>query len=428
MAGMWITRLGINKGEANISKHPDAAERQVTLSIDIWSGVPVDILDRILARLPLQSLLRMQAVCKDWKSKLQTPGFMHLWESETNRSLQRWFLTFVHMPSGTACLAYDVHLSKWLSLPLGFLPFDLDSKSPLAAADGLVCLGAGWRSLNKGFTPSRLVLCNPVTREWRDIPLPPHLDPATSLVSVAGIVVNRFVGTYKLIIVAEVTKQEVVGTREEKILIAFMFDSVMQVWKSYETLVNLLDPFTSFLASQFRAFVGFAIRSVLCSAVCEGVLYCMTSRPHQLHAFDAEKEEWRRLKISLPAEIRGPSLAGRPGRLFLVGAYLHNQHDKASNIGIWELDLETQRWKVIDVLLEATICNHGRTTKNSKTPTSMPSTEDEDVILFVKWSAKNLAYNVTKKSWIWLPDCNLCTQSCPPSSSGYLFAPGLLVP
>jgi hypothetical protein len=39
-----------------------------------------------------------------------------------------------------------------------------------------------------------------------------------------------------------------------------------------------------------------------------------------------------------------------------------------------------------------------------------------------------LAYNVTKKSWHWLPDFHLCSQSCAPSSTGYLFAPSLLLP
>jgi hypothetical protein len=49
------------------------------------------------------------------------------------------------------------------------------------------------------------------------VALPPDLDPATSLVSVAGIVVDRYAGTYKLVIVVgEVTKQEGGGKREQK--------------------------------------------------------------------------------------------------------------------------------------------------------------------------------------------------------------------
>jgi hypothetical protein len=52
------------------------------------------------------------------------------------------------------------------------------------------------------------------------------------LVSVAGIVVDRYAGTYKLVIVGEVTKQEGGGKREQKVLIAFVFDSISQSWSS----------------------------------------------------------------------------------------------------------------------------------------------------------------------------------------------------
>ncbi len=441
MAAMWITRLGIVSDDGSATKigggwgggtDGHAAQQNIMDEVGVWESLPEDVLDRVLARLPLQSLLRMQCVCKRWKIKLRTSSFIRLCESESDVVPQKWFLTFGNVP-GPVGLAYDCHLCKWHSLPLGFLPFALDNKSPLAAADGLICLGAGWRSLNKGFTPTRLVVCNPLSRFWRDVALPPDLDPATSLVSVAGIVVDRYAGTYKLVIVGEVTKQEGGGKREQKVLIAFVFDSVSQSWSSHETLVNFLDPFTSFLTSHFRTLVGFAIRSVCCSVVCEGVMYCLTSRPYQLHAFHVESEEWSRSRVALPAEIRGPSLAGRPGHLFLVGAYLHNQHDKSSNIGIWELDQETLRWSVVDILLEATLCNHGRSKSpaspgTAQRPNPNPEGCEEDVILFVKWSVRFLAYNVTKKSWHWLPDFHLCSQSCAPSSTGYLFAPSLLLP
>jgi hypothetical protein len=441
MAAMWITRLGIVSDDGSATKigggggggtDGHAEQQNIMDEVGVWESLPEDVLDRVLARLPLQSLLRMQCVCKRWKIKLRTSSFIRLCESESDVVPQKWFLTFGNVP-GPVGLAYDCHLCKWHSLPLGFLPFALDNKSPLAAADGLICLGAGWRSLNKGFTPTRLVVCNPLSRFWRDVALPPDLDPATSLVSVAGIVVDRYAGTYKLVIVGEVTKQEGGGKREQKVLIAFVFDSVSQSWSSHETLVNFLDPFTSFLTSHFRTLVGFAIRSVCCSVVCEGVMYCLTSRPYQLHAFHVESEEWSRSRVALPAEIRGPSLAGRPGHLFLVGAYLHNQHDKSSNIGIWELDQETLRWSVVDILLEATLCNHGRSKSpacpgTAQRPNPNPEGCEEDVILFVKWSVRFLAYNVTKKSWHWLPDFHLCSQSCAPSSTGYLFAPSLLLP
>ncbi|KAH9576559.1 hypothetical protein CY35_01G167700 [Sphagnum magellanicum] len=186
----------------------------------------------------------------------------------------------------------------------------------------------------------------------------------------AGIVVDRYAGTYKLVIVGEVTKQEGGGKREQKessdrLCVRLRF-SILELPRNASELLGPLHVVSDQPFPHFGRFCH-QIRSVCCSVVCEGVMYCLTSRPYQLHAFHVESEEWSRSRVALPAEIRGPrSLAGRPGHLFLVGAYLHNQHDKSSNIGIWELDQETLRWSVVDILLEATLCNHGR----SKIPAS----------------------------------------------------------
>lgn len=425
MAGMWITRLGI-KGH-DTTKCDASPLSQAVLKRDIWSSLPDDVLERVIARLPLPTLIRMQTVCKKWKIKLRTGSFIRLCEAESPQTPRtEWFLTFGNQKTGTVCFAYDVHLSKWHTLPLGFLPFDLNNRSPLAAADGLICLGAGWNANSRGAMPTKLVICNPVSRFWRDVPLPPQLDPALSLLSVAGLVVDRLSGTYKLIVVGEVRRVETLTTGEVKLLVAYIFDSVSQLWKSYEVELDPLDSFASYLASHFRTLVGHSIRAVLCSVVCEGILYCLTARPYQLHAFNVVNEGWSRLKISLPAEISGPSLVARPGRLFLVGAYRHNQHDKGNNIGIWEIDQEARRWNVVDILLEAMRSSHGR-----KSPPKSPPRENvasEDVVLFVKWATRFLAYNVSKKSWLWLPVCIPSAQSSQPYHNGYLFSPSLLLP
>jgi len=415
MAGMWITRLGIKGHEAKPEVHPP-----VVLKRDIWGSLPDDVLDRVIARMPLPTLIRMQMVCKKWRIKLRTASFIRLYEFECERPRTEWFLTFGNQKTGTVCFAYDVHLSKWLTLPLGFLPFELTNRSPLAAADGLICLGAGW---NRGVMPSKLVICNPVSRFWRDVALPPQLDPAISLLSVAGLVVNRVAATYKLIVVGEVRRAETLTGNETKLLIAYIFDSVSQLWKAYETELDPLDSFASFLASRFGILVGHSIRAVLCSVVCEDNLYCLTARPFQLHAFNVVSEGWNRVKISLPAEISGPSLVARPGRLFLVGAYRHNQHDKGNNIGIWELDRETRRWTVVDILLEAMQSSHAK-----KSPPRGETVGKEDVVLFVKWATRFMAYNVSKKSWLWLPVCIPSAQGSQPYHNGYLFSPSLLLP
>lgn len=433
MAGMWITRLGI---KTHAPRHPTAelVSGTTIMRRDIWSSLPDDILDRIVARLPLPSLIRMQSVCKKWKLKLRTASFFRQCEAERETPSPEWFLTFEQQKAGTVCSAYDNHLSKWHSVTLGFLPFELTAKSPLAAADGLLCLGVGWSNASAGnrgpAMPTKLVVCNPLSRFWRDVSLPPQLEVAVSLISVAGLVVDRVGGSYKLIVVGEAGRED----RDCKHLVAFIFDSVSQKWNSYELELDPLDSF-SFLVSHFRTLVGHLTRAVLCSAVCERVLYCLTARPYQLHAFNVVTEDWTRLKIALPAEISGPSLVARPGRLFLVGAYRHNQHDKSSNIGIWELDQDSQRWNVVDILLESMRGSRGRYSPLKSPPRSPKQSNvgNDDVMLFVKWATRFLAYNVSKKSWSWLPAClpsaGAQAGSHPgPHHNGFLFTPSLLLP
>jgi hypothetical protein len=397
MAGMWITRLGI---KAHAPRHPKEhhvkSQGVMAMRRDVWDSLPDDILDRVVARLPLRSLVRMQAVSKKWKIKLRSARFIRQCEVESESVPNEWFLTF----TTSVCFAYDNRLSRWHCLPLGFLPCDITPRSPLAAADGLICLGVGNASM-----PTKVIICNPVSRFWRDVPLPPQLD----LVSVAGLVVDRVAGAYKLVVVGEVRD------RDCKHLVAFLFDSASQTWSAHEVELDPLASF-SFLVSHFRTLLT---RAVVCSAVCEGVLYCLTARPY-LHAFSVTTQAWTRLRIALPAESSSPSLVARPGRLFLVGAYRHNQHDKSSNVGIWELDQDSQRWNVVDILLEA-MC--GRYSP----PRSPPRTNaaSDDVLLFVPWGTRFLAYNVGKKSWVWLPTC---IRAPWPHPNTFSFTPSLLLP
>lgn len=294
----------------------------------------------------------MTSVCKKWKIKIRTPSFICQCELDQQSApgYNEWFLTFGQHKNA---FAYDLHLSKWHHISLGFLPLE-KTLSPLAAADGLLCL--------RGSNPDRLVVCNPLSRFWRDVPLPPHVDP-----SVLSLIVDRFSGSYKLVIVTQSA--------------AIVFESQSLTWSSYE--------------------LGLERPSVICTAFCEGIFYCLTA--HELLAFNAK---WTKVRIALPDEVISPRLVARSsGRLFLVGAYRH----KSQSARIWELDHETRRWSVVDILLEAS--------RNSKC--------SPDVIAYVKWSSRFLAYDVSKKAWLWLPRAQ---GSFSPCQNGFFFTPSLLLP
>ncbi|GLJ06994.1 hypothetical protein SUGI_0054970 [Cryptomeria japonica] len=83
----------------------------------IWSNLPEDVIDRILAKLPAESFLRLRI-----------------------------------------CRAYDSFLSKWHTISLSFLPYP--TAEVVGASGGLLCLK----------TQFCLSVCNPLTKMWREFP------------------------------------------------------------------------------------------------------------------------------------------------------------------------------------------------------------------------------------------------------------------
>ena len=126
---------------------------------NIWSNIPQIILELIFARLPLQSLVRLQLLSKQWRSDLTAPAFQHAFcdgrpkgfavvESERTNPKQVW--------------AYDAGARRWHGLPLDYLPF-----SYLAAADGGLLCFVKYGKLEECL---QLVVCNPLTCAWRELP------------------------------------------------------------------------------------------------------------------------------------------------------------------------------------------------------------------------------------------------------------------
>ena len=126
---------------------------------NIWSNIPQIILELIFARLPLQSLIRLRLLSKQWRADLSSPAFQHAFcdgrpkgfavvESERTNPKRVW--------------AYDARARTWHGLPLHYLPF-----SYLVAADGgLLC----FVKYGKVDECLQLVVCNPLTCTWRELP------------------------------------------------------------------------------------------------------------------------------------------------------------------------------------------------------------------------------------------------------------------
>ncbi|XP_058087800.1 SKP1-interacting partner 15 [Magnolia sinica] len=133
--------------------------------------LPMDAIHHVFSNLPLRHIIICRSVCKLFKTALSSPPFLE--------TLPPFNLLALRRPISTLHV-FDPTLNQWFRFPLDFLPFP--SAAPVASSLGLLYL---WSHSN---SKSSLVLCNPLTRQFRVLP---QLGSAwsrhgTVLVSAAG--------------------------------------------------------------------------------------------------------------------------------------------------------------------------------------------------------------------------------------------------
>ncbi|XAR48187.1 hypothetical protein NMG60_11030923 [Bertholletia excelsa] len=129
-----------------------------TMETEIWKDFPEDLLEAVLARLPIATFFRFRSVCRKWNSLLTSNSF----SQQCNQVLQAqpWFYTITHENVSTGAM-YDPSLKKWHHPTVPDFPTKL-IVLPVASAGGLVCfLDVGYR---------RIYVCNPLTRSFKELP------------------------------------------------------------------------------------------------------------------------------------------------------------------------------------------------------------------------------------------------------------------
>jgi hypothetical protein len=113
----------------------------------------------VFARLPLQSLIRLRLLSKEWNADLSSRAFQLAFCDGRPRGFA---VVETERTGPKRVWAYDARARTWHGLPLGYLPF-----SYLVAADGgLLCFA----KYGKADERLQLVVCNPLTCTWRELP------------------------------------------------------------------------------------------------------------------------------------------------------------------------------------------------------------------------------------------------------------------
>lgn len=288
------------QGEEDVDVlHPVVSKANVKMDVRIWSALPEDIIEKVLARLPLTSVLRFRAVCRRWNSVLLSGSFL---SSHSKSSLHR-HPCFLLCTIGQFACTFDPSLGKWLTLLKPTSP----GASVIASTGSLFCLG------NQVTECRVLSVCNPITHSLRHLPAMHRL----RLIHKITMCEDRCTNAYTIVVAGEDGLPT--PNPHNFNLITEVYNSNSNEWHAAE------DPPPE---AKFGSDPGVWF---------EGAFYCLTELPYGIVKFCAEEGVWEEVRVVMPPSLAVPSLVMARNRLLMVGRCGPNSERKATAIRIWEL-------------------------------------------------------------------------------------------
>ncbi|KAG9451049.1 hypothetical protein H6P81_011014 [Aristolochia fimbriata] len=340
----------------------------------VWDRLPDELIERVLALLPLSSVLRCRCVCKQWNSLLKSDSFLDLWAEISPRNL--WFLVY-HTHISVAAFSPRAH--RWNNLPLyQWCALDPTQVFLLASSGGLLCFR------NRSFDCPTLIVCNPVTSSHRVLPSMSQIRE----IDIVGMVADKDSHSYQIL---------VTGTAEPA---------------SSESITELYDSRTGRWTYHCRSTQEFLQFWYVVHAIWhDGSFYCLatpvnTSQGYRLIAYRMENRSWVDLNVKMPpGDLRCLSLVLCGGRLLLTGKIVEDYVTRS--ICIWELMWESLEWVEIGSMPDYVL-------KDIHSPNSIliQCQGHGDLLCFSTHRGwQSILYNLTDLTWVWVPENNACGGS-----------------
>ncbi|KAL2336101.1 hypothetical protein Fmac_010547 [Flemingia macrophylla] len=363
------------------------------VSVDIL--LPDELVELILAYLPIASIFRASSVSKRWYEIVTSGRF--LWNPSQLLSQKPWYFMFTSSDEPTG-LAYDPTFRKWYAIEL---PYIEASNWFIASSYGLVCF-------MDNDSRSKLCVCNPITKRCRMLEEPPGLK--FSDYSALAMSVDRKLGSYTLTIVKSKQIPEDFAHWEISVHI---YDSNKGTWMT--TLTEVL--------------LGW--RGGSDSVICNGVLYFLvytaggvpSESRHALVAYNISdrplQATLRRSFISLPCPLTCGRLMIIREKLVMVGGIgKHDRIDIIKGIGIWVL-------------------NDGKLEEVARMPNKyfqgfgefddvFASSGLDDLIYIQSYgSSALLTFDMKRRQWKWTQKCPVTKRFPLQLFTGFCFEPRL---
>ncbi|KAF5744403.1 F-box/kelch-repeat protein [Tripterygium wilfordii] len=363
------------------------------VSIDLI--LPDDLLERILAHLPIASIFRAGSVCKRWHEIVSSTRF--LWNFSHSPSQNPWYFMFTSSDEPVG-YAYDPVLRKWYGIEV---PCIQTSNWFIASSRGLVCF-------MDNNSRSELHVCNPITNQCKKLLEPPGLKfPDYSALAIS---VNKISHGYTISIVKS---KQVPGNFFQWDLSIHIYDSETAMW-----VTSLKEVLTGWRGGDE-------------SMICDGVLYFLIystgagtpETRHSLITYNLCGRSSHGLLIKNFIPVPCPLTCGRlmnlKEKLVMVGGIGRpDRPDIIKGIGIWVLN--GKEWQ------EVTRMPHKFFQGFGEFDDVFASSGTNDLIYIQSFGAPALlVYDMNQKHWKWSHKCPVIKRFPLQLFSGFCFEPRL---
>ncbi|RDX71953.1 F-box/kelch-repeat protein, partial [Mucuna pruriens] len=340
-------------------------KEETAISMDII--LPNELVERILAYLPIASIFRASCVCKRWYEIVTSERF--LWNPSHMLPQKPWYFMFTGSNEPTG-YAYDTMLRKWYGIEL---PFIENSNWFIASSHGLVCF-------MDNDSRSKLCMCNPITKSCRKLEEPPGLK--FSDYSALAMSVNRKSHGYT---VAIVKSKQIPEDFVQWDISIHIYNSKSATWMTTSTEV----------------LIGW--RGGNESVICNGGI--PSESRHALIAYNisnsSSQATLRRSFIAAPCSLTCGRLMNMKEKLVMVGGIgKHERPDIIKGIGIWVLN--DRKWEEIVRMPHKYFQGFG------EFDDVFASSGSDDLIYIQSYgSPALLTFDMNLRQWKWSQKCPL---------------------
>ncbi|XP_010519021.1 PREDICTED: protein UNUSUAL FLORAL ORGANS [Tarenaya hassleriana] len=359
----------------------------------IWSKLPPQLLERVIAFLPPPAFFRSRCVCKRWYGLLFSNSFLEIYLQVLLSSSRRcnWFLFFkrktlksyiyktgnsrgnqVDDPrNGNSAEGYlfDPYELQWYRLSFPYIPTGF---YPFGSSGGLVC----WVSEEAGL--KTLLLSNPLVGSVSQLPPTsrPRLFPSIGL-SISPTSIDVSVAGDDLI-----SPYAVKNLSSE----SFHVDAggFFSIWAITSSLPRLCS-----LESGKMVYV-------------QGKFYCMNYGPYSVLSYDVAGNRWFKIQAPMRRFIRSPSLMESKGRLILVAAVEKSKLNVPKSLRLWSLQRDDATWIEIERMPQQLYVQFAAEEAGKGFECVG---NGEFMMIVLRGTSSQLMFDMARKGWQWILPC-----------------------